>query len=156
MEVDDANQVREQKSGSNPASINKYIPRETYWQIQTAKTGGKLSGAQAMPLACGRTQMFRLPSLGQEIRAVFFVSVFPVLLPAPTERSVLAEQLVANPPGRSPVVIDSSNEADSITTFTFIQYASLLPWLFEERHRSCEPGFLQVLRANHFFSWPHH
>lgn len=100
--------------------------------------------------------MLRLPSLEQEIRAVLFVSAFPVLLPAPTEKTVLAEYLVGNPPGKSPVMIDSSNETDSITTFTFIRYASLFPQSFEERHRSCEPGFLQGLHANNFFSWPHH
>jgi len=99
--------------------------------------------------------MLRLPSLRQEIGAVFFVSAFPLFLPAPTERTVLAECLVGNPPGRSPVMIDSSNETDSITAFTFIGYASLLPRLFEERRRSCEPGFLQGLHVNHFFSWPH-
>lgn len=84
-------------------------------------------GAQPMPLTCGRTEMLRLPSLGQENGAVFFVSAFPVILPAPTEKAVLAEHLAGNSPGRSPAMIDSSSETNSITTFTFIRYTSPPP-----------------------------
>lgn len=73
-----------------------------------------------MPLTSGTTQMLRVHPLGQEIGAVYFVPTFPILLPTPTERTVLAEYLVGNPPERSPVMTDHSNETDSLTTFTFI------------------------------------
>ena len=114
------------ESGNRNQEVIQQVSTNTYQQKsidkskQLAKTGGKLSGAQPMPPTCGTTQMLRLPSLGHEIGAVVFVPAFPILLPAPTERTVLAEYLVGNPPGRSPVMIDSSNESDSITTFTFI------------------------------------
>lgn len=146
------------KSGNRNQEVIQQVSTNTYQQKRTnkskqlAKTGAKLCGAKPVPSTCGRTQMLRLHSLGQEIRAVFSVSAFPVLHPAPTERTVLAEHLVGNPPGRSSVMIDSGNEIDSITTFAFIRYAPLLPQLFEERHHSCEPGFLQALHANHFFT----
>lgn len=52
-----------------------------------------VNGACSMPSKCGRTEVFRLPSLGLEIGVVFLVSILTILLPAPTERTVNAEYL---------------------------------------------------------------
>lgn len=70
------------KSGNRSQEVIQQVSTNTYQQKsinkskQLAKTGGKQSGAQRMAPTCGRTEMLRLPSLGQEIEAVFFVSAF--------------------------------------------------------------------------------